>query len=124
MVQGITDNTNMIGNIINNKKEYIIIMSVTYILQESVSTSLPSELLEFIVNSNFIERCQLLKIKCRCNMNSASQPANHSKSPKWSPEVKTLKAFAIWPYYCTGRSYLGTKLVDELKYFSSVIRNY
>ena len=28
----------------------------------------------------------------------ASQPANHFKSPKWRPGVKTLKAFAIWPY--------------------------
>ena len=31
------------------------------------------------------------------NQNLASQPANYSKSPKWSPRVKTLKAFAIWP---------------------------
>ena len=26
------------------------------------------------------------------------QPANQSpKTPKWSPEVKTLKTFVIWP---------------------------
>ena len=30
-----------------------------------------------------------------------SQPANHSKTLKWRPGVKTLKAFVIWLYYCT-----------------------
>ena len=70
------------------------------------------------------QTCQLLKIKCGWNANSASQPANYSKPPKWSPGVKTLKCFAIWPKYWTGRSYLGTKLLDELKSFSSVIYKY
>ena len=54
-----------------------------------------------------------MQVKCEFS-EPASQPANHSKSPKWSPGVK--KAFAIWPWYCAGRSYLGTKLMDELKY--------
>ena len=44
-----------------------------------------------------IQRCQLLKIKCGWNANPASQPANYSKFPKWSPGMKTLKAFAMWP---------------------------
>ena len=57
-----------------------------------------------------IQRCQLLKIKCGWNANPASQPANYSKSPKWRAGVKTLKAFAMWPSYWTGRSYLAAKL--------------
>ena len=76
-------------------------------------------LLQYIV-----QRCQLLKIKCGWKGNSASQRASYSKSPNWSPGVKTLKTFAVWPQYYTGRSYLRTKLLDKLKYFSSVIHNY
>ena len=41
------------------------------------------------------QKCQLLKIKCGWNVNSAMQPDNYSKFPKWSPGVKTLKAFGI-----------------------------
>ena len=78
----------------------------------------------YLVYISLAQRCQLLKIKCGWNANSANQPANYCKSPNRSPGVKTPKAFAIWPQYCTGRSYLGTKLLIELKYSSSVIYNY
>ena len=61
---------------------------------------------------------------CCWNANSASQSGNYSKSPKWSPGVKTLNTFVIWPKCCTEMSYLGTWLLDELKYFFSLIYNY
>ena len=48
----------------------------------------------------------------------ANQPI--TLSPLIGPEVKNLKAFAIWPQYCTGRSYLGTKLLDKLFLFSNL----
>ena len=56
----------------------------------------------FFFNKHFmalleLQRCQLLKPKCGWSVNSASQPANYSKSPKWSAGVKTLKVFALWP---------------------------
>ena len=38
-------------------------------------------------------------------------------------EMPTFKNLMRVKYY-TWRSYLGTKLLDELKYFSSVIYNY
>ena len=71
-----------------------------------------------------IQRCQLLKIKFGWNAIPASQPANYSKSPKWSPgrseNSKSYVALVLdWKVLFGGQT-----LLDELKYFSSVIYNY
>ena len=69
----------------------------------------------------YLRRCQLLEFKCERSVKSASQPASYSKSHEWDVVAKNPENFPIWPYYCTRRSYLRSKFMNEVKYFASVI---
>ena len=65
----------------------------------------------------YLRRCQLLEFKCERRVKSAS----YSKSHEWDVVAKKPENFPIWPYYCTRRSYLRSKFMNEAKYFASVI---